>query len=98
MEAQEAKREAALAVARARQDVQAAAAQARPESKRWIDPELIERYARSCRTCAAPDLNCCRLQCFMLHRNRACVVSACVIEDAVVRQPDLCSKPALERH
>ncbi len=56
MEAQEAKREAALAVARARQDVQAAAAQARPESKRWIDPELIERYARSGRVSAAPEI------------------------------------------
>lgn len=46
MEVQEAKREAALTAARARQDVQAAAAQARPESKRWIDPALIDRYAR----------------------------------------------------
>ena len=47
MEAQEAAWEAQLAAARARQSQQAADAAARPEFKKWLDPDIIDRNARS---------------------------------------------------
>lgn len=54
MEQQEAARQKQLAEAKARQTRQAADAAARPEFKKWLDNDIIERNARSalrfCRT------------------------------------------------
>lgn len=47
MEQQEAARERQLAEAKARQARQAADAAGRPEFKKWIDDDIIERNARS---------------------------------------------------
>lgn len=46
MDVQEAKRGAQHAAVKARQNAQAEVAQSLPESNRWLDPELIDRYAR----------------------------------------------------